>query len=149
VAAISCGLQERLYLGNLHAKRDWGHAREYVRGMWLMLQRDEPGDYVLATGQTTAVRDFVERAFRNIGVELHWTGSGVDEKGVCKNTGRVYVEVDARYFRPTEVDALVGDASKARRNLGWSHETSWQELCDEMVREDLNLVPEERRLHEG
>lgn len=149
VAAISRGLQERLYLGNLHAKRDWGHAREYVRGMWLMLQQDEPGDYVLATGRTTVVREFVERAFQNVGVELRWTGTGIDEKGVCKSTGRVYVEVDPRYFRPTEVDALIGDPAKAHRNLGWSHKTSWQELCDEMVREDIKLINDERRRHEN
>jgi GDPmannose 4,6-dehydratase len=144
VAAISLGFQEKLYLGNLNAKRDWGHAREYVRGMWLMLQQDEPDDYVLATGQTTLVRDFVERAFGQIGVELNWNGEGVDEKGICTKTGRVYVEVDARYFRPTEVDLLVGDATKARVKLGWKYETTWQDLCDEMVREDLVTVAQEK-----
>ena len=144
VAAIHHGFQQKLYLGNLNAKRDWGHAREYVRGMWLMLQQNEPEDFVLATGQTTLVRDFVERAFGQIGVELRWEGEGSNEKGLCMKTGRVYVEVDPRYFRPTEVDVLVGDASKAHTKLGWKHETSWQDLCDEMVREDLVTVPKEQ-----
>jgi|ERR1041385_5234184 GDPmannose 4,6-dehydratase len=145
VAAIHHGYQQKLYLGNLDAKRDWGHAREYVRGMWQMLQQDQPDDYVLATGETTRVRDFVEQAFRNITVELDWIGHGISEKGVCKRTGRTFVEVDARYFRPTEVDLLVGDASKARNRLGWTHQTKWQELCDEMVQEDLILVSKEHR----
>jgi GDPmannose 4,6-dehydratase len=144
VAAIHHGFQQKLYLGNLNAKRDWGHAREYVRGMWLMLQQSEPDDFVLATGQTTLVRDFVEQAFRKIGVQLGWKGEGVDEKGICDKTGRMYVEVDARYFRPTEVDLLVGDATKARVKLGWKYETSWQELCDEMVQEDLVTVAKEK-----
>ena len=144
VAAIHHGFQQKLYLGNLNAKRDWGHAREYVRGMWLMLQQSEPDDFVLATGQTTLVRDFVEQAFRKIGVQLGWKGEGVDEKGICDKTGRIYVEVDARYFRPTEVDLLVGDATKARVKLGWKYETSWQELCDEMVQEDLVTVAKEK-----
>jgi GDPmannose 4,6-dehydratase len=144
-AAISLGRQERLYLGNLDAKRDWGHAREYVRGMWLMLQQDEPDDYVLATGVTTLVRDFVSRAFEEVGLELRWQGSGVDEEGVCAKTGRVYVKVDPRYFRPTEVELLIGDPSKAARKLGWRHQTSWDQLCAEMVREDLATV--EKELH--
>ena len=137
VAAIKLGLQDVLFLVNIDARRDWGHARDYVRGMWMMLQQDEPDDYVLATGQTTSVRDFVSRAFKEIGVKLCWIGAGVDEKGVCADTGRTYVEIDPRYFRPTEVDVLVGDASKARRRLGWSHKTEWQELCAEMVAADL------------
>jgi GDPmannose 4,6-dehydratase len=147
VAAIKLGLQETLYLGNLDARRDWGHAREYVRGMWLMLQQDEPDDYVLATGEATAVRDFVAKAFEHIGVALRWVGAGVEEKGVCARTGRVHVEVDPRYFRPTEVDLLLGDPAKARRKLGWTHETSWQDLCAEMVREDLLVVAREQRRH--
>jgi len=118
VAAIHHGRQDRLYLGNLHARRDWGHAREYVRGMWLMLQRDEPDDYVLATGEATLVRDFVSHAFAQIGVSLVWEGQGLDEKGVDPATGRVLVELDPRYFRPTEVALLVGDAAKAHRVLG-------------------------------
>jgi GDPmannose 4,6-dehydratase len=140
VAAISLGKQERLYLGNLDAKRDWGHAREYVRGMWLMLQQDVPEDYVLATGVTTPVRSFVEWAFEDVGIELEWRGSGADEKGYDRANGRCLVEVDARYFRPTEVDLLLGDASKAREKLGWVHETSVRELAAEMVREDLKVM---------
>jgi GDPmannose 4,6-dehydratase len=142
-AAIHLGFQDKLFLGNLDAKRDWGHAREYARGMWLILQQDEPDDYVLATGQTTSVRDFTARAFHQVGVELRWEGEGASERGVCAKTGRALVEVDPRYFRPTEVELLIGDASKARQKLGWTHETSWTELCDEMVREDLVTVAKE------
>jgi GDPmannose 4,6-dehydratase len=145
VASISLGIQKKLYLGNLSARRDWGHAKEYVRGMWLMLQQEQPDDYVLATGRTTLVRDFVDRAFRQIDVELEWKGTGVDEKGICKKTGCTYVEVDRRYFRPTEVELLVGDAAKARDRLGWTHQTTWEHLCDEMVREDLIAVNKEQR----
>ncbi|MBV8664221.1 MAG: GDP-mannose 4,6-dehydratase, partial [Hyphomicrobiales bacterium] len=140
VAAIHLGLQERLYLGNLDAKRDWGHAREYVRGMWLMLQQPEPDDYVLATGETHSVRTFVEKAFRRIGVELEWRGGGVEERGVDASDGRVLVEIDPRYFRPAEVDLLIGDASKAREKLGWRHETKLDDLVAEMVREDLKIM---------
>lgn len=145
VAAIKLGLQDRIFLGNLDACRDWGHAREYVRGMWLMLQQDEPDDYVLATGETTAIRTFVEHAFRHIDVELNWVGEGVDEKGICDKTGRVLVEVDPRHFRPTEVDLLIGDATKAKERLGWSTEIGWQELCAEMVAADLIAVAKEER----
>lgn len=145
VAAIKLGYQDKLYLGNLDAKRDWGHAREYVRGMWMMLQRDEPDDYVLATGETTLVRDFVTHAFKQVGVEIAWKGEGVDEKGIDVATGAVLVEVDPRYFRPTEVDLLIGDPAKAQTQLGWKHETRWQQLCEEMVREDLKRVEQERR----
>lgn len=144
-AAIKLGFQDKLYLGNLDARRDWGHAREYVRGMWLMLQQDQPDDYVLATGETTVIRDFVSEAFRQIGVALRWEGEGVDEKGICAATGRVYVEVDPRYFRPTEVDLLIGDPTKAKQKLGWTHETKWQALCAEMVAADLKTVERERR----
>jgi len=136
-AAISLGRQDRLYLGNLDAKRDWGHAAEYVRGMWMMMQQDEPDDYVLATGETTPVRDFVEWAFEDVGIALEWKGEGVDEKGWCKASGKCLVEVDPRYFRPTEVDLLIGDASKAHQKLGWRHETPVRELCREMVAADL------------
>ncbi len=145
VAAIHHGIQDKLYLGNLDAKRDWGHAREYVRGMWLMLQQDEADDYVLATGETIQVREFVTRAFGEVGVALEWRGRGVEEQGVCVKTGRVYVEVDPRYFRPTEVDLLIGDARKAKQKLGWSHEIGWRELCAEMVRADMIAVPKEAR----
>jgi GDPmannose 4,6-dehydratase len=145
VALIANGLQERLYLGNLNAERDWGHAREYVRGMWLMLQQPEPDDYVLATGERHSVRAFVEKAFRQTGIEINWRGSGIDEKGFETGTGRILVEVDRRYFRPTEVDVLVGDPTKARIKLGWKHETDLDQLCAEMVREDLAAVAEEKR----
>jgi GDPmannose 4,6-dehydratase len=145
VAAIHLGFQDRLYLGNLDAKRDWGHAREYVRGMWLMLQQDEPSDYVLATGISTPVRQFVEWAFAEVHTELCWKGTGIGEKGYDTATGRCLVEVDPLYFRPTEVDHLLGDPTKAHARLGWSHETTVQALCTEMVREDLKIVADERR----
>lgn len=143
VAAIHLGKQERLYLGNIDARRDWGHAREYCRGMWLMLQQDEPDDYVLATGETTSIRDFVTRAFSETDIAIVWQGEGVEEKGLCAKTGKVLVEIDPRYFRPTEVELLIGDASKAKAKLGWSHETSWGDLCAEMVAEDLKTVARE------
>lgn len=139
-AAIKLGRQDRLYIGNLNAKRDWGHAREYVRGMWLMLQQDKPDDYVLATEETTAVRTFVEWVFEEIGMPIEWRGEGVDEKGYDAATGRLLVEVDLRYFRPTEVDILVGDCSKARERLGWRHETSARDLAREMIAEDLRVM---------
>jgi GDPmannose 4,6-dehydratase len=139
-AAIALERQERLYLGNLDAKRDWGHAREYVRGMWLMLQQDEPDDYVLATGETTAVRAFVEWAFEDVGIAIAWQGSGVDEKGYCAKSGKCLIEIDPRYFRPTEVDLLIGDPAKAKQKLGWSHETSVRELAREMVMADLQIM---------
>ncbi|WP_336961749.1 GDP-mannose 4,6-dehydratase [Sphingobium aquiterrae] len=136
-AAITLGRQDKLWLGNLDARRDWGHAREYVRGMWMMLQQDEADDYVLATGETTPVRTFVEWAFADVGITLRWDGEGVDERGYCAESGRCLVEVDPRYFRPTEVDLLIGDPTKAREKLGWSHETSVRDLAREMVQADL------------
>ncbi|ESY90325.1 GDP-mannose 4,6-dehydratase [Mesorhizobium opportunistum] len=139
-AAIYLGKQDKLYLGNLDARRDWGHAREYVRGMWMMIQQDQPDDYVLATGKTTPVRQFVEWAFEDIGVEIEWRGKGVGEKGYDVASGRCLVQVDPRYFRPTEVDLLLGDATKAKEKLGWVHETSVRELAAEMVREDLKVM---------
>lgn len=139
-AAIALGRQEKLYLGNLDAKRDWGHAREYVRGMWMMMQQDEADDYVLATGETTEVREFVRWAFEDAGIEIEFTGEGVDEKGICKKTGMCIVEIDPRYFRPTEVDLLIGDPTKAREKLGWSHETSARELAREMVLADMETM---------
>ena len=137
VARVKLGLQERLYLGNLAARRDWGHARDYVLAQWLILQQDEPDDYVIATGRQWAVRDFVDAAFAEIGVRLEWSGSGVEEKGVDAKTGTVRVEVDPRYFRPTEVETLLGDPSKAKRKLGWEPRTTLEEMVGEMVREDL------------
>lgn len=139
-AAIHLGLQDRLYLGNLDAKRDWGHAREYVRGMWLMLQQDEPEDYVLATGETHSVRSFVEKAFARVGMPIDWRGEGVEEKGYDKLSGRCVIEIDPAYFRPTEVDLLLGDPTKAHTKLGWKHECSLDQLVSEMVREDLKVM---------
>jgi len=139
-AAIHLGLQERLFLGNLDAKRDWGHAREYVRGMWLMTQQDQPDDYVLATGETHTVRSFVEKAFAKVGMPIEWRGEGVDEKGYDTTSGECVVAIDPRYFRPTEVDLLIGDPTKAHRKLGWKHETNLDQLVAEMVREDLKVM---------
>jgi GDPmannose 4,6-dehydratase len=143
VAAIEAGQQKRLYLGNLDARRDWGHARDYVEGMWLMLQQPEPDDYVLATGETHTVREFVERAFAETGRAIAWRGKGVDEKGVDAKSGEVLVEIDKRYFRPTEVEFLLGDASKARAKLGWRHTTSFDQLVKEMIASDLDAVKRE------
>ncbi|MCH8169046.1 MAG: GDP-mannose 4,6-dehydratase [Proteobacteria bacterium] len=140
VAAINLGLQEKLYLGNLDARRDWGHARDYVEGMWRMLQQPEPDDYVLATGETRSVRDFVECAFAEVGTRIEWRGKGIDEVGLAAGTNRPLVEIDPGYFRPTEVDTLRGDASKARDKLGWTHKTSFKALVAEMVRADLETV---------
>ncbi len=137
VAAIKLGHSDRLYLGNLDARRDWGHARDYVRGMWLMLQQDKPDDYVLATGEAHSVREFVERAFECVGITIEWRGAGVDEQGLDAQTGRVLIEIDKRYFRPTEVDFLLGDASKAKAKLGWTHTTNFSQLVQEMVEADL------------
>ena len=145
VAAIKLGYQDRLYLGNLDSERDWGHAREYVQGMWLMLQQERPDDYVLATGKRHSVRFFVEKAFAETGIDIVWRGEGLNEKGLEGGTNRVLVEVDPRYFRPTEVDVLQGDPSKARHKLGWTHKTDLETLCAEMVREDLRAVAEEKR----
>ena len=144
-AAIKLGIQDRLYLGNLDAKRDWGHAREYVRGMWLMLQQEQPDDYVLATGETHSVRSFVEWAFEEVDIAIEWRGEGIDEVGVDRATGRAIVVIDPRYFRPTEVDLLIGDPGKAHRVLGWKHETPVRELAREMVAADLERVRQENR----
>ncbi len=149
VAAFQLNRQSKLYLGNLDAKRDWGHARDYVRGMWLMLQQDAADDYVLATGETHTVRSFVEKAFSEIGVHIRWEGAGVDEKGLCAESGKTLVEIDPIYFRPTEVDLLIGDSTKARQKLGWAHQTSFDELVREMVREDLRIVKTAPVSHQG
>ena len=140
VAAIHLGTQETLYIGNLDAKRDWGHARDYVDGMWRMLQQDTPDDYVLATGETHSVREFVEQAFDCVDQKIEWTGNGIDETGVCPKSGKVLVRVDPRYFRPTEVDLLLGDATKAKDRLGWSSSTDFSDLVREMVTEDMRLA---------
>lgn len=151
VSAIYLGIQDKLWLGNLDAQRDWGHARDYVEGMWRILQHDKPDDFVLATGQTQTVRLFVERAFAHVGIELDWQGNGVEERGVCIRTGRVLVEIDPRYFRPTEVELLIGDPAKAKAELGWEATTSFDELVVEMMIADLRAVEREaqtRRIDE-
>lgn len=144
-AAISLGLQDKLYLGNIDAKRDWGHARDYVEGMWRILQHDEADDFVLATGETRSVREFVELAFAHLGITIEWSGQGVEEKGIDSKSGKVLIEIDPAYFRPTEVDLLLGDPSKAKRLLGWVHTTSFAELVEEMVISDLAFVKESKR----
>jgi len=143
VAAIECGLQDRLFLGNLDATRDWGHARDYVEGMWMIVQQDEPDDFVLATGETHSVREFVEKAFAHIGRRIEWRGTGAGEQGIDQ-AGHVVVEIDPRYFRPTEVDALIGNPAKARRKLGWHHKTSFDALVKEMVDADLRTITQEQ-----
>ena len=140
VAAIELGMQRQLWLGNLGALRDWGHARDYVRGMWMMLQQDEPDDYVLATGENHSIREFVERAFAEVGRTIEWSGQGLDEIGRDARTGQALVAVDPRYFRPTEVEQLIGDPSKANQKLGWRHEVGFEELVREMVASDLETV---------
>lgn len=137
VAAIHRGKQECLYLGNLNAQRDWGHAKDFVEGMWRIVQQPEPDDYVLATGESHSVREFVELAFRHVGIALKWDGEGKDERGICRKTGRVLVRIDPRYFRPTEVDRLIGDPTKAWKKLDWKHKIGFQELVDEMMKTDL------------
>ncbi|MBF0373557.1 MAG: GDP-mannose 4,6-dehydratase [Alphaproteobacteria bacterium] len=144
VAAIEAGRQDCIYLGNLDAKRDWGHARDYVEGMWRMMQHDEPGDFVLATGETHSVREFVELSFAHIGRKIVWRGEGLDDQGIDEATGKVMVRIDERYFRPTEVDFLLGDPTKAKTVLGWTHTTSFTELVREMLEADRRLLAEGR-----
>ena len=144
VAAIELKLQDKVYLGNLDAKRDWGHARDYVEGMWRILQQPKPDDYVLATGEAYSVREFVERAFAHVGRKIKWEGEGKSERGIDAASGQDLVEVDDRYYRPTEVEYLLGDPSKARRVLGWKHAISFDGLVKEMVEEDLKAVREEQ-----
>ena len=142
-ARIKLGLQDKLYLGNLNAKRDWGYAKDYIEAMWLILQHDEPDDFVIATGETHSVREFCEEAFKELGINLEWQGSGVDEKGIDRETGRVLVEVDPKYFRPTDVELLIGDASKARKKLGWQPKVTFKELVKIMTRADFELAQKE------
>ena len=140
VAAIEMGTQQELYIGNLNARRDWGHARDYVEGMWTIVQQDKPDDYVLATGETHTVREFCERAFAVVGKRIRWEGEGVNEVGLDAASGRALIKVDPRYFRPTEVDVLLGDPSKARAVLGWRHKVTFSELVSELVTSDLNAL---------
>jgi GDPmannose 4,6-dehydratase len=145
VAAIAAGRQETLYLGNLDAKRDWGHARDFVEGMWLILQQDQPDDYVLATGETHSVREFAEVAFAQAGGHIEWRGSGRDETGVDQKTGKTVVAIDPRYYRPTEVDRLIGDATKAKQRLGWKPKHDFADIVREMVASDIALLASEPR----
>ena len=140
VAAIEAGQQDQLFIGNLDAKRDWGHARDYVEGMWLIVQQETPDDYVLATGEAHSVREFIERAFACVGRRIVWRGAGLDEVGRDEKTGKDLVKIDARYFRPTEVDYLLGDPSKAQAKLGWRHRVSFDQLVTEMVEADLRDI---------
>ncbi len=138
---IAAGLQDKLYLGNLGAKRDWGYARDYIECMWLMLQADKPDDYVIATGEQHTVREFCELAFREAGIELEWQGTGIEEKGISRADGRVLVEVDPKYFRPAEVETLLGDPTKAKTELGWNpRKTSFEDLVKIMVRHDMEYI---------
>lgn len=143
---IKLGLEDKLYLGNLSSKRDWGHAKDYVEGMWRILQQDTPKDYVLATGVTTTIRDFCLMAFKEAGIDLEFIGEGVDERGIDKNTGKVIIEVDPAYFRPTEVELLLGDSSKARRELGWEPQYDLPSLVKEMIAEDMKEAEKEKFL---
>ena len=158
VSKIALGLQDKLYLGNLSAKRDWGHAKDYIRAMYLILQQDKPDDYVIATGVTTEVREFVRMAFNELGVEVEFKGKGIDEKGFvakCTNPkyqikpGKEILSVDPRYFRPTEVELLIGDPSKAKKQLGWEPKYDLQRLVSDMVRSDIKQVQRNKYLKEG
>ncbi len=145
-ASIKLGLQEKLYLGNLNAKRDWGYAKEYVEAMWLMLQQETPEDFVIATGDTRTVREFCQHSFNELGITLRWDGEGVNEKGIDAETGKVLIEVDPKYFRPTEVELLVGDCSKAKKELGWTPKTTLEELISLMVKADYQELKAQHNL---
>ena len=158
VAKMALGLQEVTYLGNLDSKRDWGHAKDYVKGMWLMLQQDQPEDFVLATGVTTTIRDFLLKSFKKVGVEIEFKGEGVEEQGIVAKTtnpdykfkvGQTVVKIDPKYFRPSEVDLLIGDPTKAKEKLGWEPEYNLDQLIDEMITSDLSLFEKEKYLIEG
>lgn len=142
-------MQDKLFMGNIDSERDWGHAKDYVEGMWRMLQQDEPDDFVLATGIKITVRQFINMAFAEVGITLDWQGKGENEKGIDKATGKVLVEIDPKYYRPAEVDLLVGDASKAKNKLGWTPTYTVEALCKEMVQADLELFRRDKYLLEG
>ena len=146
VAKIKAGIPAKIVLGNLDAKRDWGHARDYIEAMWLMLQQEKPEDFVIATGEAHSVREFTEAAFKRAGINLRWEGTGVEEKGIDADTGKVLVEIDSRYFRPAEVDFLQGDATKAKEKLGWTPKIKFQELVNLMVDYDVNRILNIQRL---
>jgi GDPmannose 4,6-dehydratase len=149
-ARINKGIQKRLYLGNLDSKRDWGYAKDYVKSMWLMLQHSKPDDFVIASGEQHSVREFVELAFKTISIKIKWIGNGVNEKGVNEKTGETLIEIDPKYYRPTEVDALLGDPSKAKKELGWNpKETSFEKLVEIMVKHDIKLVESELRFKQS
>jgi len=148
-ARISLKLQDKLYLGNFNAKRDWGHAKDFVESMYLMLQQPEPDDYVIATGEQHSVREFCELAFREVGIDLEWQGKGIDEKGVDRKTGEILIEVDSRYFRPSEVESLLGNSNKAKEKLGWQLKISFKELVKEMMLFDLNEAKKDAHLKGG
>jgi len=148
-AKIHLGIQEKLFLGNLDAQRDWGHAKDYVEGMWMMMQQSEPDDFVLATGKTVSVKKFCELAFGHVGIDIEWTGSGANEKGINKENGKIIIEVDPKYFRPTEVDLLIGDPSKAKRMLGWEHKHTLEQLVTEMMKADVELFKRDQYLRAG
>jgi GDPmannose 4,6-dehydratase len=149
VSKIHLGLQEKMFLGNVDAERDWGHAKDYVEGMWLMLQQDIADDYVLATGKKVSVKKFVEMAFAEVGISLDWKGKGVEEKAINRANGKTLVEIDPRYFRPTEVDLLIGDASKAKKVLGWTPKHTLEQLVSEMVASDIRLFERDKYLLQG
>jgi GDPmannose 4,6-dehydratase len=149
VAKISLGLQEKVFMGNIDAERDWGHARDYVEGMWLMLQHDTADDFVLATGKKISVRSFIELSFKEVGIELEWKGKAEKEKGINKANGKTLVEIDPKYYRPTEVDLLVGDATKAKEKLGWTPKLTVEQLIKEMVKSDVELFKRDKYLLEG
>lgn len=146
VARMKLGMQKKLYLGNLDAERDWGHARDYAEGMWMILQHERPDDFVLATGKSHSVRYFLEKALGEVGISVEWRGKGVDEKGINTATGDTIVEIDPRYYRPTEVDLLIGDPTKAKRELGWEHRHTLEELISEMVRADIEVFKRDKYL---
>ncbi|MDO4863329.1 MAG: GDP-mannose 4,6-dehydratase, partial [Ruminococcus sp.] len=148
VARIKLGVQDCVELGNMDSKRDWGHSKDYVRAMWLMLQQDKPDDYVIATNETRTVREFVETAFKHVGIDVEWQGEGVDEVGIDKATGKTIVKVNKKFFRPAEVDILLGDPAKAEKVLGWKREISFSELVERMVKNDLERVSKEIKVRE-
>ena len=145
---IKLGVQEYMELGNMDSKRDWGHSKDYVRAMWLMLQQDKPDDYVIATNETRTVREFVETAFKHLDIEVEWKGTGVDEIGINKANGKTIVKVNKKFFRPAEVDILLGDPSKAEKTLGWKREINFSQLVERMVKNDLELVQNELKVKE-